>query len=87
MEDEREQVSQKSSEKEEVSSQFIPESNFVWTNESYPILPRGWQYDDRWKESFEIDFRRKHFKIKQSAVGSRVGATVWDIVDNSEFLN
>eukprot|EP01114_Cavostelium_apophysatum_P002472 TRINITY_DN12205_c0_g1_i1.p1 TRINITY_DN12205_c0_g1~~TRINITY_DN12205_c0_g1_i1.p1 ORF type:complete len:252 (-),score=26.34 TRINITY_DN12205_c0_g1_i1:13-747(-) len=43
------------------------------------LLPRSWDYNYRWKEDFSIQFRGKTIKIKQSDVGSRVGATVWDI--------
>lgn len=45
-----------------------------------PILPRGWDYGDRFNDRIEFSFRGKKVKIRQSAVGSRVGATVWDIV-------
>jgi hypothetical protein len=44
------------------------------------VLPRSWDYHYRFVEPFFLTFRGKKIKINQSAIGSRVGATVWDCV-------
>jgi len=51
-------------------------------NEDDIQLPRTWDYKTRWVEDFTMKFRGKQIVLKQSPKGSRVGATVWDIVND-----
>ncbi|GAM18451.1 hypothetical protein SAMD00019534_016260 [Acytostelium subglobosum LB1] len=42
------------------------------------VLPRGWDYYERFKEPFVLPFQTHTIEIKQSSKGPRVGSTVWD---------